>query len=204
MNLSLWTTLIKAMVIPIIGIFIAGKFNVFDYISFIPKDQSFKVAITAYFAILECIYAKLSEVICKHFKASVECLFYCDKQSKSINNSPQLTFIEDVAYIHCSITIKGWTSKLAKNSLIISFPNWVGIQNVNNSIGKVNNKNQLTIDFAKMISVHDKLVEDASVDIKIGLIKNPSNDEYSKTITPSLSKKFMYKLAANKFTLRNR
>ena len=204
MNSSLCVTLIKSLLVPIAGIYIASKFNLFDYISFVPENQSFKVAITAYFAILECIYAKLSKVIGKYCKSDVECIFYCDKQSKSITNIPQLTFVEDVAYIHCSISIKGGASRLAKNSLVISFPNWVEIQNVNNTVGEVNNKNQLTINFTKLININDRIVEEASVDIKIGLIKNLSADGYSKIITPSLSKKNMYKLTANKFILKNK
>lgn len=203
MNSTLWMTLIKAIIIPLIGIYLATKFNIFEYFSFVPEDQKFKVAITAYFALLECLYVKLSNEIRKRCYANVECTFYCDKQSMSIENTPQLTFVDDVAYIHCLLSIKGGASKLAKNSLIISFPHWVEIQNANSSIGVVNN-NKFMINFSKIISANDKVVEKATADFKIGLIKMPSNDVFAKIIAPSLSKKFMYKLSANKFELRNK
>lgn len=205
MSSSLFIIFLKSIITPIIGIYIASKFNIFEYVSFIPEDQTFSFGIAAYIALLECIYVKLNQFIVKHLKAEIECLFYVDKHVANIVNMPITSFIQDVAYINCKVTIKGVTKKLKKNSLVISMPKWVEIQSANNLTGYTNNeKNQFILSFDRIISGMGKVVDEATVDIKIGIIRNSAKEELSSIITPYLSKKFLYNFTFNKFQITNK
>lgn len=43
----------KPLVVALIGVYFANKFNIFGFITFIPEEKSFDICITVYFAILE-------------------------------------------------------------------------------------------------------------------------------------------------------
>ena len=203
MDSSLKVIILKAIALPLFAIFLVGKFNIFDSITFVPNEYSFEIGLTSYIAILDFIYFKLSKYIDLNHKASIECLFYSDKLSKKITNIPSVSFIEDVSYINCCITVKGGAKKLAKNALIISFPNWVDLQQTNGSAGIINDKNQFVIELGSIICIDDKIVEVSTVDIKIGLIRNQSPNNYSTVVAPIIKKQFMMQFAFNESELCN-
>lgn len=203
MDPSFWVALIKGIIFPLLGIFILGKYNIFEDITFVPKEYAFEVGLTTYFVFLEFIYLKVSNYIDLYCKASIKCLFYSDIHLKKLSNIPIICFVEDVSYINCSISLKGGVKKLINNSLIISFPDWVEIQETNGSVGDVNEKNQLIINFNKIISKDSKIEEGSTVDIRIGMIRNLAPDKYSNIIVPTISKKRLAKFSFNKFELHN-
>ena len=62
MDSSLKGIVFKAIALPLFAIFLVGKFNIFDSITFVPNEYSFEIGLTSYFAILDFIYFKLSKI----------------------------------------------------------------------------------------------------------------------------------------------
>nr|WP_294490583.1 hypothetical protein [uncultured Anaerosporobacter sp.] len=197
---SIVVSLIKGIVMPLIAIFLLNCFNLFDYVKFIPSDFTFEVGLAGYLGILECVYFKLHKIF-KSRKVNIECIFSCAGQHNSIDNTPQITFCNDVAIINGSLKVSGRTSKINKNTLLVSFPDWVDIQ-VKNNCGISVNNNTCKIDLSKMINKSDTMVEDALFKFKINIIKNYTADvEYSITIKPRLEKNLGYNFTSNKFII---
>lgn len=201
MEASLFFTIVKGILMPILAMFLVNKWNLFESITFVPGEYMFEAGLAAYFCVLECLYAKVMSKINAN-EAKIECLFYCSGQQESIESNPAIQFRDEVAYINGKINVSGKAKKLCENSVLITMPNWVDIQinGCENLIIIENNICKIRID--RIINSREDTVESASVKFKIGLIKNySSNQEYSKVIQPSLEKKFRYKFTYNKFNL---
>lgn len=200
METSLIVSFFKGILMPVITIFFLNHFNLFEYIKFIPEDFTFEVGLAGYLGILECVCYKLNKKI-ESGRANIECVFSSVGQHNSIDNTPEITFCNDVAFISGNIKVSGKISKLCKNALLISFPNWVDIQ-VHNNSGIIVANNTCKIDLNKMVNKNAKKVENATFAFKISIIKNYIEDvEYSITIQPTLKKMFRYNFKYNKFTI---
>lgn len=53
----------KPLIVALIGVYLTNKFNIFNYISFIPTDKAFDVCITVYFAALELVSEFLMDAL---------------------------------------------------------------------------------------------------------------------------------------------
>lgn len=207
MDSSLILTLMKVIAIPLCAIFLVGKFNLFEYIDFVPSEYSFDAGLTGYFALLELLYLKIFNYVDTYHKANIECIFYKDKPSRKLSNIPEISFSSEVVYINCYLEFRGGSKKLANSSLVITLPNWVDVQETRGSTGVVNEKNQFIIDLKKLVRIEDKKIERSTVDIKIGLIRNEAPDNHSLTIIPRIENKSInrcfVKFTSNKFELSN-
>ena len=47
---------LKAILIPIVTVWGLSKFNVFEYITFIPEDYQYEIGLTVYLALIEALY----------------------------------------------------------------------------------------------------------------------------------------------------
>ena len=77
------------------ALFIAQKFNFFQYLPFVPEGKAYDVCITIYFTIVECLISFLFEFIGKLIETSkvyVTCMCFTDFHNISISNIPFVTF----------------------------------------------------------------------------------------------------------------
>lgn len=198
---SLVFTVIKGILMPIVAIFLVNGWNFFDSISFIPSDKVYEVGLTAYLCILECICFKVINLV-KSNKSNIECVFFNSGADNSIDNTPEISFVNDVAYINFRLKLSGKAKKLRKNVLMISFPDWLDIQSVNNSSMSVIDNKKCKFILDKMISNSDTNVENVCITFKVAVIKNYTSDSNcSITLIPELEKKLLYEFSFNKFKL---
>lgn len=188
----------KVIITPIISIKLLGVFNIFEQFEFIPVERATTLGLTAYLGILEFIwFTILSWISSKNCK--IKCVFSKAGESTNINSVPEITFKKDVAEIICNIDVSGSAKRLLKNSLEITFPEWVDIQVQSSNIIALQN-NTYKINLGSMVDENDHIVENATCKFKICFIKNfSSEDTYSKTIIPKIKKRLGYTFEFNKF-----
>lgn len=203
MNCNSIIVSIKSVLVTLISVFFVGKFNIMQVFSCIPEESKFTIGLSVYCVIVNSSLSKLYEHIYLNNRSYIECLFYTDKHSKSISNLPTITFIEDVTFINCKISVKGKSKRLCRNSLVISLPEWVDVDDFDNSILAVSKKNEIAISLDKIICKSNEISEWASVDIKIGLIRNQYKGDFSIIITPRIKKSILMKFTSNKFNLHD-
>lgn len=201
MNMSLLITGVKGILLPLFAIYLVNRWNFFAYFSFIPNDKIFDFGLASYICILECIYHLIISKINDN-KVKIECLLYSNSKVKSINNIPNIEFNQEVAFVRGKITIAGKSKRACKNSIRLTFPNWVDIQvNEQNNLITINNS-ECIINIKEIISSTDDYIEEATIDFKIGLIKNfCENTTCTQIINPTLEKQFGYEFIHNKFNL---
>ncbi len=202
MDISLLTTILKGIIVPLIAIFVVNRWNFFEVFSFIPEEYLFEFGLTSYILLEDCVFHVIKNKM-KDNEAQIECLFYCNNQKKSINTIPNIEFQEDVAYIRGSIKVCGKGKKLCKNSIVLTFPNWVDVQIYGQDGLLTVNDNICSINISAIVNRREAYIEEATVGFKIGVIKNYSEDRaYTAVISPTLNNKWGYEFIHNKIDLR--
>lgn len=211
MKASWWLRmLIKAIIAPIFAVYFLDKFNICNYLLFIPDDHKFDVGLSLYLAILE-IGAEFSESLYSNAMAEIECIFYNDKDNKNINTIPNFVCDSDndgVTNIYCEIKVKGNIKKLKKCKLIMNIPEWVTSQ-----VSKTNrviqySDNKIIWSFNRFLS--DSAIADGSgtgTTITFPLINSTKDEIMSEVIRPTLKKPFRcpgVKLRTNGIRIQNR
>lgn len=204
MTISLLGAFIRGVVFPLIAIWILGKYNIFNDISFIPSDKKFDVGLAACLGLFECFYVCIStkiKVFIASNKSEVKCIFWCAGTTPEVSSTPHINFIEDTAHINVKVQVSGKTSKLSGNKILISFPEWLDVQ-TDNDLGINVDKRVCIIDIDKIIDKNTDIIEDTYHTYKISVIKNYSSiNGYGTTISPKLEKKFMSVFNSNKFKI---
>lgn len=204
MTKSLIGAFVKGVVFPILVIWILGRYNIFNDISFVPDDKKFDVGLAAYLGLVECVYVcvytKMKGFI-ETNKAEVKCIFWCAGTMPNISSTPYITFVEDTAHINVKVQVSGKVKRLVNNKISLSFPDWLDVQANGdlgiNVIGRV-----CIIDIGEIIDRNIDVVEDTYHTFKISVIKNySSSDGYGTIIGPKLKNKFMCIFNSNKFKI---
>ena len=71
---SIIKILFKAIALPIIAMFVLNKWNLCEYITFIPEDYRFEAGLALYMALLEAVAEFIEYVIAKA-NATIICTF---------------------------------------------------------------------------------------------------------------------------------
>lgn len=197
--------LLKAVAVPLTAVFILGKFNLFDFITFIPEDHRFDVGLTIYMAILESVILIVEDYIQKS-EASISCIFYLKDDDKNPRYRPVVSLKSennDVAYIKCHIKISGNLKKLRKTKILLDLPKWVSTQvNQNDNILSVQ-KTTLQWNFSNVLPAQkSNLSEYMECDLKIPFIKQ-SNNHISIDLNPKIDPTKRIDFKTNGLTIRN-
>lgn len=211
MKASWWfRMLIKAIIAPVSAVYLLDKFNICDYLLFIPDDKKFDIGLSLYLAVLE-IGAEFLENLYSNAVAEIECIFYSDKDNKNINTVPNFVCDSDndgVTNIYCEVKVKGSIQKLKRCKLIMNIPEWVTSQ-----VPKTNriiqySDNRIIWSFNKFLS--DSAIADGTstgTTISFPLINSTNDEIMSEVIRPTLKKSFRcfgVKLRTNGIRIQNR
>lgn len=203
MTISLLGAFIRGVVFPTLAIWVLGKYNIFDDISFVPADKKFDIGLTAYLASFECIYVYVwtkIKVCIISSRAEVKCIFWCAGTIPNISSMPHISFVEDTAHINVKVEVSGKQRRLIGNEIELSFPKWLDIQ-ADNDLGINVDGHVCKIDIGEIIDRNNSIIEDTYHTFKISVIKNYSSSEYGTIIRPKLKKKLMCAFNSNKFKI---
>lgn len=195
--------IMKSVFSVMVSLFFIRYFNVFQGIDLIPDEYSFEIYLMIYLAIVEALLSKLENYVRERLLGEIYCVFYENKNNVSLKNNPSVSFLDDVCYIYCYISLKGPSWLYNENSLIISLPSWVAVQSATRSIAVVNGENEFVIRLDGLVPKSVKYLDNSSVDLKLGFIREELLDEYSYTIVPKLKKKKFVDYQFNKLNLCN-
>ena len=82
----------KPLVVALIGVYFANKFNIFDFITFIPEEKSFDICITVYFAILEILSEFFAKSAYAKFTSEISVVLSLNNTEVSIDSTPIIKF----------------------------------------------------------------------------------------------------------------
>lgn len=121
--------LLKAILIPIVAVLGLSKFNLFEYITFVPEEYQYEIGLTAYLALIETLYG-VGESFIDSKKAKVVCVFFKSETDKDRKNIPSIICDETigVATIDCYIELTGNLERLRKCKLQMQLPSWLTAQ----------------------------------------------------------------------------
>ena len=196
--------LLKSLIIPIIVVLSLSRFNVFEYMTFIPTDYQYEVGLTVYLALAECIYSLIENLI-EQKKSTISCTFYISSQDINIQNTP-LIVCDDalgVASINCHLEVSGNLNTIRESVLNLELPSWLTAQiNVQDTVLSYQ-QNTLKWEFNRMLPSTGTNPFPAKYECKISLIKNSSGDNMTIPLEPQIQKKWGLKFKTNGFRIQN-
>ena len=132
---SIIKILIKAVVLPFIAMFMLHKWNLCEYVTFIPENYRFEAGLALYMAVLEAI-AELAEYFIAKANATITCTFYTDERHEDGHTRPSIQMSENsmgVASVWCHIILNGNYKKLSGTEVCLDIPQWFSTQLDGNS-----------------------------------------------------------------------
>lgn len=180
--------LLKAILTPLLAVFFLNKFNLFEYVTFVPDEYTFDVGLMLYLALIEAIYEIIKQRLSKSM-SEIECIFYEKKDSIDIRNTPVFACDPQmgVAIIHCRVRLRGNVNNLRKCRLILSLPEWLSSQLPDNHIALEYSDNKLTWSFNRFLSDGTVLRDDyAEIDVRVPVILATGTKGLFTTIRPVL------------------
>lgn len=196
--------LLKSIIIPIVVVFGLSKFNLFEYIAFIPKDYQYEVGLTVYLAVLETVVG-LIESWMEQKKAKIMCIFYISESDKNISNTPLVICDNDmgVANIKCHLEVSGNLKRIRSCTFKLELPSWLTAQiNVQDTVLKYEG-NTLIGKFDRMLPRTGTSNILATYNSKIALIKNSSGDNMTIDLKPEICKNIGITFVTNGFRIQN-
>ncbi|MFU0831679.1 MAG: hypothetical protein ACFWUC_01905 [Oscillospiraceae bacterium] len=200
--------LLKPFITVILGIILTNSFNISNYFAFIPSSIKYETALTIYTGFFNILFEWLIQKFEESLLVKVECIFYTNKDTISINSIPLVKLNkDDFGKIFCKIMIKGNPKRLLHKQLSIYFPDWVDVQS--NGVADVEN-GRIIIRFYKMLTNAKK---DANVEreICISMLRSACPDNCLETIEARLENRYglealnklFCKYSGNSFQLKN-
>ena len=171
------------------ALFIAQKFNFFQYLPFVPEGKAYDVCITIYFTIVECLISFLFEFIGKLIETSkvyVTCMCFTDFHNISISNIPFVTFDDmDIARLSVRVSIKGNTDKLKSRKIRIRSMSQVDFQIEHSGTSmKLDKNGDIVINLTQMCGNQKEVYLNENFAFK--LIRNISNANAECILNPSI------------------
>lgn len=196
--------LLKAIIVPVIVVFGLSKFNLFEYMTFIPTDYQYEVGLTFYLAFMEAVYGFVENAI-EQKKSKITCTFYVSDADRNIENTPLIVCDNDVgvAIINCHLEVSGNLKKIRKSVLKLELPSWLTAQiNVQDTVLSYGS-NVLSWKFDRMLPSTGVNSLSAEYKSRISLIKNSSGDNMTIKLEPQIQKKWGLKFETNGFRIQN-
>lgn len=195
---------LKAIFIPVIAVWGLSKFNIFEYITFVPQEYQYEIGLTVYLALIEAVYG-LGENFIDSKKAKVVCVFFKSEMDKDGKNIPSIICDETmgVATINCYIELTGNLGRLRKCKLQMELPSWLTAQLSTSDTVLSYTGNLLIWEFDKMLPETGISNQSATYKSKISLIKNTSGNNISIKLEPQMKKIKGIGFETNGFKVQN-
>lgn len=201
---SIIKILIKAVVLPIIAMFILNKWNLCEYITFIPEDYRFEAGLALYMAMLEAV-AEFIEYFIARANATITCTFYTDERREDRHAKPTIQMSGSsmgIASVWCHIILDGNYKKLSGTEIYLDIPQWFSAQLDANSSLEQNN-HQIKWNVSILLPEHDNKKDvHTETRMKISFIRNNENDA-SIVLEPTIKKRFGLEFETNGITIQN-
>lgn len=125
--------IITPIISAIIGIVAANHLNIFELLSFVPRDFTYEVCITAYFAIADVLLDALQETVFDKLQkkcfSKIEVIISQPETNVNIDTDAILTFnSDDLAEATVIVDIKGQKKHFQDIELIIKKPAFAELQ----------------------------------------------------------------------------
>jgi hypothetical protein len=201
---SIIKILFKAIALPIIAMFVLNKWNLCEYITFIPEDYRFEAGLALYMALLEAVAEFIEYVIAKA-NATIICTFYTDERREDRQARPTIQMSNSsmgIASVWCHIILDGSYKKLSGTEICLDIPQWFSVQLDANSSLEQNN-HQIKWNVSILLPEHDNQKEvHTEMRMKISFIRNNENDT-SIVLEPTIKKKLGLEFETNGITIQN-
>ena len=196
--------LLKAILIPVVAVWGLSKFNLFEYITFVPEEYQYEIGLTVYLAIIETLYG-VGESFIDSKKAKVVCVFFKSETDKDRKNIPSIICDETigVATIDCYIELTGNLERLRKCKLQMQLPSWLTAQISTSDTVLSYTGNLLIWEFDKMLPETGISNQNATYKSRISLIKNTSGNNISIKLEPQMKKLKGIGFETNGFKVQN-
>lgn len=201
---SIIKILIKAVGLPFIAMFMLNKWNLCEYVTFIPKDYQFEAGLALYMAILEAI-AELVEYFVAKARATIACTFYSDERREDSHARPSIQMSENsmgVASVWCHIILNGNYKKLLGTEVCLDIPQWFSAQlDANSNI--MQEAHQIKWNVSTLLPEHDnhKKVH-TEMRMRLSFIRTESTD-VSIVLEPTIKKKIGLEFETNGIMIQN-
>ncbi len=201
---SIIKILTKAVVLPIIAMFMLNKWNLCEYITFIPEDYRFEAGLALYMAMLEAV-AEFIEYLITKANATITCSFYTDERREDGHAKPTIRMSDSsmgIASVWCHIILDGSYKKLSGTEICLDIPHWFSAQlDANSSLEQ--NDHQIKWNVSTLLPEHDNKKEvHTEMRMKISFIRNNAS-EASIVLEPTVKKKFGLGFETNGITIQN-
>ncbi len=201
---SIVKILVKAIMIPLVAMFALSRWNVCDYITFIPGDYRFEAGLTLYMAVLEGIVGFVEYFITQKYTI-IKCIFYDNERREDTNVKPVISISGeglDVASVGCHIVLDGYWKHLKESEIVLDIPNWFSVQpDITGVITQVDGK--LTWNISAFLPTHDNgKKQHLESRMKLSFIRN-SSSAIEIDLEPTLNKKVGKEFTTNGLTIRN-
>lgn len=198
------TILIKATLIPLFAMFALSRWNICDYITFIPEHFRFEAGLALYMAILEAV-VEIVEYVVEQRHATITCIFYDNERREDSNTKPAININSsgmDVASVWCHIVLDGRWKQLKELQIILDVPNWFSIQP--DKTGIITQANGKVIwNIAELLPNHDNGTKQHLENrMKLSFIRNSPN-AIEIDLEPTINKKAGKEFTTNGLTIRN-
>lgn len=125
--------LVMPVISAVIGIAAANVYNLFDFISFIPKEYSYEICMTVYFAVADVILEAAMEFcidwLTSHYFSKIEIVLFQPNAEADIQIHPTLVFNSvDQTESGISIKVKGYKKHFKDTRIRIKSPAFADIQ----------------------------------------------------------------------------
>lgn len=199
--------MLRAILGPVFAVIMVSKFNLFNYITFVPEEYKYEVGLTAYLAIAEAIL-EIIEIFGEKNSATVTCVFYRRESEINIKNTPTVSCSMGTASIKCQIALSGSAKVLRDAKLSLVLPTWLSSQaDMSNLIMKYDCQ-KITVPFNEVIPTNNQKVTSVEITIPIPLIQNMDDGILSNTLAAEIEAKWFNKIRidykSNSFTISNK
>lgn len=202
---SIIKILIKAIVLPFIAMFMLNKWNLCDYVIFIPEDYRFEAGLALYMAILEAI-AELAEYFIAKANATITCTFYTDERHEDSHTRPSIQMSENsmgVASVWCHIILNGDYKKLLGTEVCLDIPQWFSAQlDANSNITQEAYQIKWNVFYSLCQNMIIRRKVHTETRMKLSFIRNEATDA-SIVLEPTVKKKIGLEFETNGIMIQN-
>lgn len=208
--------MMKDVVVPTLFYFIAislsfiliDKFNVMDFMTFIPQDQKLAYGVGLYNIILNSILGFLQKKI-EDNKLKIEVIFYKKEDEPNIDYNPTLKMDNELNKINIQVLVEGKTKRLKGKFIKIPREQFVTMQELkrksNGKISKIDNEGSYIIELDKLFLDKDKKYINTKVNLGIAFLS--ADEQFDFLVEPLLINssyldKNMIYFSSNKFNIR--
>lgn len=176
----------------IIGLLVANKFNVFEFMTFVPEDYKYEVCITTYFVIADVIVGivgnGISNLLKTRFISELEVVL--SHQATTIDSRTDITLAfnnDGLTEANILLRIKGKKKHFENVELLIKKPAFAEIQSAYRRKEVTIDRDNYRIKLVDLFGNSDLI--DSCQTFKIAMIQDAVDGDTSIILAPELSEK---------------